>query len=261
MRKDPPAVTILIHRDGDVDSLNFRVPLWIVRSGLVAAGILSLAIVVGAILYVPMLGVAAQVPGLKSEISTLRRENAQISRLVSTVDSLESQYSKVRGMLGADVGDTAEIAAPAVVAPPIIVLSRKDVWFSSDSTIPGRWPLDEPGYITRGQLGAGDDAGHSGLDIAIPEGSTVRASGEGTVSEAAQDHEYGLYVLVKHAEGYESRYAHLSRIIVNVGKMVQSGEVIGLSGNSGRSSAPHLHFEIRRKGQSIDPLTLVKEGR
>jgi murein DD-endopeptidase MepM/ murein hydrolase activator NlpD len=56
-------------------------------------------------------------------------------------------------------------------------------------------------------------------------------------------------------------YGHLSRILVTAGETVAAGEVIGLSGNSGRSTAPHLHFEIRRRGASLDPLTLVKEGR
>jgi murein DD-endopeptidase MepM/ murein hydrolase activator NlpD len=56
-------------------------------------------------------------------------------------------------------------------------------------------------------------------------------------------------------------YGHLSRILVTQGAVVPPGEVIGLSGNTGRSTAPHLHFEIRRRGSSLDPLTMVKEGR
>ena len=67
-------------------------------------------------------------------------------------------------------------------------------------------------------------------------------------------------MLLEHPQGYESMYGHLSRVIVAPGDSVRAGQVIGLSGNSGRSTAPHLHFEIRRGGQSIDPLTLVREG-
>jgi murein DD-endopeptidase MepM/ murein hydrolase activator NlpD len=260
MKPARPAITILIHRDGAVQSRTIRIPLWAAKAGLIVSGIGLVAIVAGAALYLPILGVAAQVPGLKSQITGLRAENAQIRRLVTEVDSLESQYAKVRGMLGADIQDSGSNDSPIPQAPPIMV-TASSAPESGGGSVPNRWPLDEPGYITRGQLGAGDDATHSGLDIAIPVGSPVRAAGQGTVTEAATDVEYGMYVLLKHEQGYESRYAHLSRIIARAGQNVPAGEVIGLSGNSGRSSAPHLHFEIRRKGQSLDPLTLVKEGR
>ncbi|MEO8199339.1 MAG: M23 family metallopeptidase [Gemmatimonadota bacterium] len=258
--KERPAITILIHRDGHVGSRSYRIPLWLVRTGLTLAGLLTLAVILGAVLYVPILGVVAQVHGLKSENATLRSENIQVRRLVETVDSLESQYAKVRGMLGADVTDENGDSS-SILRAPAIVVEVQTIHSDSTAAIPVRWPLYQTGYITRGQLGAGDDATHAGLDIAVPVGTPVRASGSGSVAEAAQDREYGLYVLIKHEEGYETRYAHLSRIIATVGKDVRAGEVIGLSGNSGRSSAPHLHFEIRRKGQSIDPLTLIKEGR
>jgi murein DD-endopeptidase MepM/ murein hydrolase activator NlpD len=132
----------------------------------------------------------------------------------------------------------------------------------SGISAPHHWPLDESGYITRGQLRAsGQDEAHPGIDIAVAIGSIVRASGGATVDQAGQDPEYGLFVLLNHADEYQTMYGHLSRITVTVGDTVTPGQVIGLSGNSGRSTAPHLHFEIRQKGRSLDPLTLVKEGR
>ena len=76
---------------------------------------------------------------------------------------------------------------------------------------------------------------------------------------AGTDSVYGLTVVIRHPGGYESRYGHLSRLIARLGTEVQACEVIGLSGNSGRSTAPHLHFEIRHEGRSIDPRTIVKE--
>jgi murein DD-endopeptidase MepM/ murein hydrolase activator NlpD len=68
-------------------------------------------------------------------------------------------------------------------------------------------------------------------------------------------------VLIDHPSQYQSMYGHLSRIIATPGDTVQPGDVIGLSGNTGRSTAPHLHFEVRHGGRSIDPLILVKERR
>ena len=92
-------------------------------------------------------------------------------------------------------------------------------------------------------------------------GNLVRASGGATVRQAGQDPEYGLFVLLEHPDDYQTMYGHLSRILVAPEATVAPGEVIGLSGNSGRSTAPHLHFEIRQRGLSLDPMTMVKEGR
>jgi murein DD-endopeptidase MepM/ murein hydrolase activator NlpD len=122
--------------------------------------------------------------------------------------------------------------------------------------------LDEAGYLTRGQVKAGGrDEAHPGIDIAVSVGSLVRASGGAIVRQAGEDPEYGFFVLLDHPDDYQTMYGHLSRILVTQGVTVEPGEVIGLSGNSGRSTAPHLHFEIRQRGQSLDPLTMVKEGR
>jgi murein DD-endopeptidase MepM/ murein hydrolase activator NlpD len=88
----------------------------------------------------------------------------------------------------------------------------------------------------------------------------VRAAGGATVAAAGPDPDYGLFVLLRHPDGYESMYGHASRLLVREGDTVSAGQVIALTGSSGRSTAPHLHFEIRREGQSLDPLMFVKEG-
>ena len=260
MKPARPEITILIHRDGDVDSRSIRIPLWLFRTGIGVAGTILVLIILGAVLYLPIVGVAARVPGLRSEIAVLREENAQIRHLVETVDSLESQYSKVRGMLGADLGTRLPNTSSVPQAPTIVVEGIRDSLVPSGRILT-RWPLAEMGYVTRGQLGAGDNAAHAGIDVAVPVGTPVRAAGSGSVVEAARDQEYGLFVLLRHDDGLETRYAHLSRIVVAAGQQVLAGEVIGLSGNSGRSSAPHLHFEVTQRGQSIDPRSLLQEGR
>ncbi len=260
MKPARPAITVLIHRDGEVDSRSLRIPLWLFRSGLVVLTLVLGLVLVAAILYVPIIGVAAQVPGLRSEIATLREENAQIRRLVATVDSLEAQYAKVRGMLGADLGSRLPGSGALPVAPPIVISAASGQQGGTASVL-SHWPLRNAGYVTRGQLGVGDAVAHSGVDIAVPVGTPVRVAGPGSVAESARDAEYGLYVLIRHSDGYETRYAHLSRVLVAPGQALSAGEVLGLSGNSGRSSAPHLHFEITRKGQSLDPRAVLTQGR
>jgi murein DD-endopeptidase MepM/ murein hydrolase activator NlpD len=75
--------------------------------------------------------------------------------------------------------------------------------------------------------------------------------------EARSDSIYGNVVVVDHGNGYRSRYAHASLLFVETGREVRKNEVIALTGNTGRSTAPHLHFEILRDGQAVDPLTMV----
>jgi murein DD-endopeptidase MepM/ murein hydrolase activator NlpD len=121
------------------------------------------------------------------------------------------------------------------------------------------WPLDVGGFVTRGEAGPGDSVeAHPGIDIAVPTGSPVRAAGGGRVEKAGTDSAYGLFVLLQHPGRYETMYGHASRLLVREGDSVQAGQVIALSGSSGRSTAPHLHFEIRLDGKSLDPLTMVK---
>jgi murein DD-endopeptidase MepM/ murein hydrolase activator NlpD len=166
-------------------------------------------------------------------------------------------------MMGGEiVRDPVTKASQLPVAPPIRARLASTVDLVAGPTAPRHWPLDESGYITRGQVKAsGRNEAHPGIDIAVAVGSLVRASGGATVREAGQDPEYGLFVLLDHPEEYQTMYGHLSRIIVTVGATVAPGEVIGLSGNSGRSTAPHLHFEIRQHRVSMNPMTMVKEGR
>ena len=124
--------------------------------------------------------------------------------------------------------------------------------------MPAVWPLVEAGFITRafGDSVPGEEP-HVGLDIAVPVGSYVRSTGSGRVLEAAEDSEYGRFVRVEHDEDLTALYAHNSWTFVVAGDSVEAGEVIALSGNSGRSSAPHLHLEIKRRGEVVDPLPFV----
>ena len=98
---------------------------------------------------------------------------------------------------------------------------------------------------------------HTGVDIAVPEGTEVHAAAPGTVTWAGTRGGYGLLVIIDHGDGYSTYYGHLSRILVHVGQFVEVGQVIALSGNTGLSTGPHLHFEIRKFGEAINPLPLL----
>jgi murein DD-endopeptidase MepM/ murein hydrolase activator NlpD len=103
-------------------------------------------------------------------------------------------------------------------------------------------------------------ARHEGVDFAVPEGTPVRAAAGGVVRFAGARGDYGSLVVVDHGGGVETRYAHLSRLDTRAGARVRAGEPIGLAGASGRTTGPHLHFELRRDGEAVDPLPLLPQG-
>ena len=100
----------------------------------------------------------------------------------------------------------------------------------------------------------GASTNHKGVDWSVPIGTTVVASNAGTVVQAGWVSGYGYAVYINHADGRQTRYGHLSKVLVKVGQTVAQGEKIALSGNTGRSTGPHLHFEIRINGTAVNPL-------
>ncbi len=97
---------------------------------------------------------------------------------------------------------------------------------------------------------------HTGVDFAAPTGTPVYATGNGVVKKASRNrHGYGIMVRIDHGYGYETLYAHLSKLNVKNGQQVQRGEVIGFVGSTGISTAPHLHYEIIRNNKKVDPVS------
>lgn len=122
--------------------------------------------------------------------------------------------------------------------------------------LPLSWPIAERGVITS-LFGMRNGSMHKGLDIAAPAGTPVLAAAKGRVTYADWAGTYGMLVMVDHGDGVVTKYAHNSAIAVEVGQMVRSGQHIADVGNTGRSSGPHLHFEVEIQGEVVDPLTLL----
>ncbi len=257
----PRSVTVMVHWDGAVESSSYRIRLWTLRAAVIAGITLGSLAIISVALYGPIVRAAARVPFLTREISRLNADNEQVRQLAGRLVDMEARYAQVRTMLGGDIapqvptaGEASPIAHPVLASVP----GRKPS--TPGPSIPQRWPLDERGVVTRGQIVEGSaDETHPGIDIAVPMGTPIRASGGGTVTRTGSDAEYGLFVLLTHPDGYQTMYGHASRLLVADGDEVNAGQVIALSGSTGRSTAPHLHFEIRRSGRSIDPRNVVLE--
>lgn len=114
-----------------------------------------------------------------------------------------------------------------------------------------RWPVD--GVVSSG-FGLRGGRSHYGIDIAAPHGTSIRAVAEGRVVYSDWAGTYGQLVKVDHGHGVETRYAHASRLLVQAGDKVSAGQVIARVGSTGRSTGPHLHFEVRVNGEAINPM-------
>lgn len=126
--------------------------------------------------------------------------------------------------------------------------------------LPSRYRISS-GFGNRRDPFGGASAFHSGIDFAAPSGTSVLAAGDGQVSFAGPRNGYGNLVEINHGGGIVSRYAHLSAILVRVGQQISTGDLIAKVGSTGRSTGPHLHFEVRRNDSAQNPSRYLELAR
>lgn len=148
-------------------------------------------------------------------------------------------------------GGMAETAYSAPFAQPTV-------------SVPSRMPLEgaslTSGYGMRTHPVLGGRRQHAGIDLAAPTGTPVYATGDGIVGRADWYSSYGLYVAIEHGASMQTRYAHLSRLAVAAGDSVKKGDLIGYVGSTGRSTGPHLHYEVRIDGVAVNPIPYMVES-
>lgn len=249
---DDRHLTFIIVPHGELETRTYQISYRRLRLLLGIAASLLLVVCVALALWFPALTQAARVPGLERELAELESERARVAELAQTLAEVEAQYERVRELLGAD----AATGADTPVLPPLRAAAS-----AASPPVPGTrlsaWPLAGRGFVTRGV--DRDGSGHPGLDIAAPLNSEVKAAGDGLVRMAAEDQVYGRYVVIDHGGGLETLYGHAARLYVKQGEQVRAGQVIALVGTSGRSTAPHLHFEVRQDGKPVDPLAHIRQ--
>lgn len=178
---------------------------------------------------------------------------------------------------------TADIAAPlrAAQAEKPTALGNRDEqfkalfsrWQSMDGStattkssvsIPSRMPVEgvrlSSDFGTRIHPVLGGRRGHKGVDLAGPTGTPIHATADGIVSRADWFSSYGLYVSLEHGGSLQTRYGHMSRVNVAAGQRVRKGEIIGYVGSTGRSTGPHLHYEVRIAGAAVNPVPYLQAG-
>jgi murein DD-endopeptidase MepM/ murein hydrolase activator NlpD len=194
--------------------------------------------------------------------SATSEQQGVVSRLVASRDALVAARRDKSATLASIRDDRASTLAEidaleeqsAVLAERIRQAQQQSssvpVVVPSGSGVLG-WPVSGP--VTSG-FGLRWGRMHEGIDIAVAEGTPVRAAGAGTVIYAGWMGGYGNLVVVDHGNGLSTAYAHNSSLGVGVGQSVTAGQVVSYSGNTGNSTGPHVHFEVRVNGSAVDPL-------
>lgn len=139
----------------------------------------------------------------------------------------------------------------------IVTLDQVNTYRIAMEKLPLAMPVSDNFRFTSG-FGPRWGRKHEGLDLAGPVGTPIHATGDGVVTFVGRMGAYGNLIKVQHELGVETRYAHLSRMRVKVGQRVSQGERIGDMGNTGRSTGPHLHYEVRMNGRAVDPMSFIK---
>lgn len=243
-------ISIIVMRGGVEEPRTFT----LTRGRLLAVRIAGLAL---AALFVTMAASwfhvarrAATATALKQANDSLLARHQRMDSLAGRLAGLEARQDGFRRLIGvASSRDSALWLGNLRTAP-----TDAGGFGEGAATEPTAWPLATQGFVTQSDGGVAD---HPGIDIAVASGSYVRAAGGGVVVDAANDPVYGLFVLIDHGDGWRTRYGHASYLVAERGWKVRQGEVIALSGSTGRSTAPHLHFEILSNGRPIDPLSMV----
>ena len=252
--KDRRKVTIVVSPDWGPEPRRFVVRWKIARMLLTALALAAVAAVAMVASFSSMARramISDQVARERDELLAGRDSMAVLAERLAALDVFADQ---LRTLSGLEVDRDSALWLP--VAPAARPGDALPAPPGDSARTPTLWPLTEAGFLTQSLL-EGGEGGHPGIDIAIASGSYVRASGGGTVLESGIDPIYGEFILLDHGDRVWSRYGHLQYRSVQRGQQVSRGEVIGLSGSTGRSTAPHLHFEILFNGRPVDPLTMV----
>ncbi|MEU2287661.1 M23 family metallopeptidase [Streptomyces sp. NPDC013178] len=181
----------------------------------------------------------------------LERRNAELAVLKKGIaQKLEQARRQLQGQADASVAAGSCRGAVRLDQPPVR-LARE-------------WVVPVEGYILSASFGSGGARWvnrHTGQDFAVPIGTPVRAVGAGRVVRVACGGAFGIEIVLRHADGYYTQYAHLAAVTVDQHQNVTAGQWIGQSGTSGNSTGPHLHFEVRvtpGTGSAVDPVPWLK---
>jgi len=278
----PPFSLLVVHGDGS-RVLRVDLPRWIVYGTLGSLAALFAASLAGEYLVGRLDG--DQVAALRRRVDDQRALidsfHTRVAAVRGEIMAWKALHARMWAALGPDAGAEVRGAAAAAVAPVAGVepTPREDLDLLATAVgqegprlrelarvttrtgrivhaLPLRWPVRGPvksGFGLRRSPWNGAREVHEGIDIGSPPGTPIESPAAGTVVEASSQGGLGKHVTLDHGNGVRSRYGHLKKLDVKVGQRVAKGQVIGLVGSTGRSTGPHLHYEVVVAGKPVDP--------
>lgn len=244
----------MIIPDDEAEPKRFRLPVWLFRTLLVFIIVTLIAPVAYIALYYEVIGRAADSARLAEENESLRKYQYKVQVLEQSLLETRQLMGEIAGMAGLDSALLADLYGEDESFSKNYTQTRPG---SISRTLPPSSPIPDglpvTGWITRGFSEIPGKV-HLGVDLAVPEGTSVYSTAYGVVTYAGTDNEYGYMVVVKNSDSIETVYGHNSQLTVRVGDTILAGQQIALSGNTGISSAPHLHYEIRENGKAVNPM-------
>ncbi|MFE9776395.1 peptidoglycan DD-metalloendopeptidase family protein [Streptomyces sp. NPDC005931] len=206
-------------------------------------------------------------PGLKLTIDgkataqSAPKKSSSSDKPASTAPKTSTKPSAQTAQQSAPKAAAPKAAAPKAAAPkaaaPKAAANQAATTSGYSSPVPGGGV--GTGYKVAGSMWS--SGYHTGVDFSVPTGTSLKAVGSGTVVSAGWAGAYGNQVVIKLNDGYYAQYAHLSSLSVSAGQTVTGGQQVGLSGSTGNSTGPHLHFEIRTSpsyGSDVDPVSYLR---
>ncbi len=248
-----------------------------IYSRTISSRLFKLIVVLTSIWIIFLVGVTIVYTRLSvqaSKSAMLQEENQRLREYFARVIDIEKSFrrnqeltARLAEMAGVDLQklegppqiefDSLRVTAGPDTATAIRPSTAAESTMTPEQLAGQRIPYGRPlyGWITRTFIQGDDGEGgpHTGIDFAVREGSNVAATAAGVVISAGWDDVLGNFVVIDHENGYLTTYAHNRELLVKKGERVSRGSVIALSGNTGNSSAPHLHYEILKDGVPVDP--------
>jgi len=279
-------VSILIVPEDDAEPYSFRISTNMVKLLYVVGAVLIVHILVGAIFYWKYASLYSFNTKILAYNSQLQKDNKRVIALADQFYALENEYKKVKGLLGVDLESSQQMAGVGGrqnfdssqlfdnIVPAVQINRKSSLDFEKSNkqfflspkkskihsfaeNIPTLLPVK--GFLTFDFQKEGwfQPKTHSGIDIVAKKGTLIRAAGAGVVIFAGWTYDLGNLIIIEHGGGILSYYGHNQRLLKSEKIYVKKGEPIALLGTSGKSSGPHLHFEIWRDGVPVDPREFI----
>ncbi len=256
-------LTLIVTPHGTGRTIRLNLPGKVALLLVVAFFIFIVGLAFIGITYSRLATLAVETKKLRSENQYLRKQNEvirEIEKEIARIEEMRRQIESWAGVLSLSQVEHSSSQGEVAIGPSLEprrytykILKPLFTWSSTPGMIPPVY-----GWISRGFIEADERTrAHPGVDIVAPRGTPVRSVLDGIVTFAGWDDIYGNLVVIRHNDSLSTVYGHNEEVLVSVGDSVKQGDVIARIGSTGKSTAPHLHFEVLKNDVAVDPAIYV----